>query len=73
MNVLRSRTLLMMSCLFLGTCQLICMAAHVLFAYCSSRRHIHRAPTENYTERLPFGFVTRLHYADKRIVNIMKV
>ena len=38
-----------------------------------NRRHIHRSPTENYTTRLSFGFVTRLRYADKLIVNIMKV
>ena len=35
--------------------------------------NIHRSPTENYAVWLTFDFVTRLRYADKRIVNIMKV
>ena len=38
-----------------------------------NRWRIHRSPTENYTVRLSFGFVTLLCYADKRIDNIMKV
>ena len=38
----------------------------------NNRRRIHRSPTENYPARLPFRFVTRLRYAETRMVNIVK-